>query len=159
VRELKDVPCPICAFKTNPPHDGRSHRRQGGKADVKKFSQAELEKFGYEKASWPYQSPTRRKRTALRHMFGGRASFVCIGMDWKLLMAAPAAFLFAYGIAPWLMRNTKWRLLWFVAVCALVMACIRYLHPAAMGLVGAASCLGTTARHIKLIQQKQKTAL
>jgi hypothetical protein len=30
-RQKKDVPCPICNFKTNPPHDGRMHRSQKAK--------------------------------------------------------------------------------------------------------------------------------
>jgi hypothetical protein len=38
-RQKKDVPCPICNFKTNPPHDGRMHRSQKGK---KPFTVEEL---------------------------------------------------------------------------------------------------------------------
>jgi hypothetical protein len=28
MRQIKDGPCPICHFRTNPAHDGRSHRGQ-----------------------------------------------------------------------------------------------------------------------------------
>jgi hypothetical protein len=38
-RQKKDVPCPICNFKTEPPHDGRMHRKQKTK---KAFSVEEL---------------------------------------------------------------------------------------------------------------------
>jgi hypothetical protein len=38
-RQKKDVPCPICNFKTSPPHDGRMHRSQKTK---KAFSVEEL---------------------------------------------------------------------------------------------------------------------
>jgi len=38
-RQKKDVPCPICNFKTEPPHDGRMHRSQKTK---KPFSVEEL---------------------------------------------------------------------------------------------------------------------
>jgi hypothetical protein len=38
-RQKKDVPCPICNFKTNPPHDGRMHRSQKSK---KPFTVEEL---------------------------------------------------------------------------------------------------------------------
>jgi hypothetical protein len=38
-RQKKDVPCPICNFKTDPPHDGRMHRSQKAK---KPFSVEEL---------------------------------------------------------------------------------------------------------------------
>jgi hypothetical protein len=36
----KDEPCPICHFRTDPPHDGRSHRGQSKK---KPFTAEELE--------------------------------------------------------------------------------------------------------------------
>ena len=36
----KDEPCPICHFRTDPPHDGRSHRGQPKK---KPFTAEELE--------------------------------------------------------------------------------------------------------------------
>jgi hypothetical protein len=38
-RQKKDVPCPICNFKTDPPHDGRMHRSQKSK---KPFTVEEL---------------------------------------------------------------------------------------------------------------------
>ena len=48
VRERKDEPCPICKFKTVPPHDGRRHRAQGAKK--KAFTNQELVQFGFAKA-------------------------------------------------------------------------------------------------------------
>jgi len=48
VRERKDEPCPICKFKTTPPHDGRRHRSQGAKK--KPFTNQELAQFGFAKA-------------------------------------------------------------------------------------------------------------
>jgi hypothetical protein len=38
-RQARDVPCPICHFKTTPHHDGRLHRSQKAK---KPFSVEEL---------------------------------------------------------------------------------------------------------------------
>jgi hypothetical protein len=38
-RQARDVPCPICKFKTTPHHDGRMHRSQKSK---KPFSLEEL---------------------------------------------------------------------------------------------------------------------
>jgi hypothetical protein len=38
-RQVRDVPCPICHFKTTPHHDGRMHRSQKNK---KPFSVEEL---------------------------------------------------------------------------------------------------------------------
>ena len=38
-RQVRDVPCPICHFKTTPHHDGRLHRSQKTK---KPFSVEEL---------------------------------------------------------------------------------------------------------------------
>jgi hypothetical protein len=38
-RRQRDAPCPICHFKTSPPHDARSHRGQQPK---RPFSAAEL---------------------------------------------------------------------------------------------------------------------
>ena len=38
-RQVRDVPCPICNFKTTPHHDGRMHRSQKSK---KPFSVEEL---------------------------------------------------------------------------------------------------------------------
>jgi hypothetical protein len=42
----KDEPCPICTFRTDPPHDGRSHR---GQAKKKPFTAEELEEKGLTK--------------------------------------------------------------------------------------------------------------
>ena len=43
-RILKDAPCSLCGFKTNPPHDNRTHRMQ---SDTKQpFSDAELATLG-----------------------------------------------------------------------------------------------------------------
>jgi hypothetical protein len=42
----KDEPCPICNFKTDPPHDGRSHRGQSKKRPL---SAEELEQKGLTK--------------------------------------------------------------------------------------------------------------
>jgi hypothetical protein len=39
-RVPKDEPCPICNFRTDPPHDGRSHRGQSKK---RPFTAEELE--------------------------------------------------------------------------------------------------------------------
>lgn len=47
VRAKNDGPCPICNFKTNPPHDGRRHRAQGGRKVA--FTNAELSAMGYSK--------------------------------------------------------------------------------------------------------------
>jgi hypothetical protein len=45
-RQARDVPCPICHFKTNPHHDGRMHRSQKTK---KPFSVEELVEKGLTK--------------------------------------------------------------------------------------------------------------
>jgi hypothetical protein len=45
-RQKKDVPCPLCNFKTDPPHDGRMHRSQKTK---KAFSVEELMEKGLTK--------------------------------------------------------------------------------------------------------------
>jgi hypothetical protein len=42
----KDEPCSICHFRTDPPHDGRSHR---GQMKKKPFTAEELEKKGLTK--------------------------------------------------------------------------------------------------------------
>jgi hypothetical protein len=42
-RKPKDADCPICNFRTNPPHDRRSHRNQERK---KPFTTKELEERG-----------------------------------------------------------------------------------------------------------------
>jgi len=39
--------CPICGFKTRPPHDARAHRSQ---ADKKPFTVEELKQRGYTRA-------------------------------------------------------------------------------------------------------------
>jgi hypothetical protein len=46
-RPPKDEPCPICHFRTDPPHDGRSHRGQSKK---RPFTAEELEQKGLTKA-------------------------------------------------------------------------------------------------------------
>jgi hypothetical protein len=43
---LKDVSCPICNFKTDPPHDGRTHR---GQTKKKPLTAGELEEKGLTK--------------------------------------------------------------------------------------------------------------
>ena len=45
-RQARDLPCPICHFKTTPHHDGRMHRSQKSK---KPFSVEELIKKGLTK--------------------------------------------------------------------------------------------------------------
>jgi hypothetical protein len=42
----KDGPCPICNFRTEPPHDGRSHR---GQTKKRPLTAEELEKKGLTK--------------------------------------------------------------------------------------------------------------
>jgi hypothetical protein len=42
----KDQPCPICIFRTDPPHNGRSHRGQSKK---RPFTLEELEEKGLTK--------------------------------------------------------------------------------------------------------------
>ena len=46
-RKPKDADCPICNFRTNPPHDRRSHRSQQRK---KPFTPKELEERGLVRA-------------------------------------------------------------------------------------------------------------
>lgn len=48
-RTIKDAPCPVCQFKTDPPHDARGHRSQGKRK--KPFTPAQLKELGYTKAS------------------------------------------------------------------------------------------------------------
>ncbi len=43
-----DRPCPICGFKTKPPHDARAHRAQGNKKRA--FTADELSAKGMQKA-------------------------------------------------------------------------------------------------------------
>jgi hypothetical protein len=45
-RQARDVPCPICKFKTTPQHDGRMHRSQKNK---KPFTVEELMEKGLTK--------------------------------------------------------------------------------------------------------------
>jgi hypothetical protein len=45
-RQVRDVPCPICEFKTTPHHDGRMHRSQKTK---KPFTVEELMEKGLTK--------------------------------------------------------------------------------------------------------------
>jgi hypothetical protein len=47
-RQKKDVPCPICHFKTDPPHDGRMHRSQKTKKPftVEELMERHLAKVG-----------------------------------------------------------------------------------------------------------------
>jgi hypothetical protein len=45
-RQARDLPCPICKFKTTPHHDGRMHRAQKSK---KPFSVEELMEKGLTK--------------------------------------------------------------------------------------------------------------
>lgn len=47
-RTVKDEPCPICGWKTNPPHDRRSHRTQEPK---RPFTAAELAAKGLTKVA------------------------------------------------------------------------------------------------------------
>lgn len=47
IRQKNDGPCPICNFKTNPAHDGRRHRAQGGRKQA--FSNSELSAMGFSK--------------------------------------------------------------------------------------------------------------
>ena len=45
-RPPSDEPCPICHFRTTPPHDGRTHR---GQAKKRPLTAEELEKKGLTK--------------------------------------------------------------------------------------------------------------
>jgi hypothetical protein len=45
-RQARDLPCPICEFKTNPHHDGRMHRSQKTK---KPFTTEDLMEKGLTK--------------------------------------------------------------------------------------------------------------
>jgi hypothetical protein len=47
-RQARDVPCPICEFKTEPHHDGRAHRSQEPK---KPFNEVELAERGLAKVA------------------------------------------------------------------------------------------------------------
>jgi DNA repair exonuclease SbcCD ATPase subunit len=46
--QIKDGPCPVCKFKTTPPHDARKHRSQGKKK--KPFTSQQLVEFGLGRA-------------------------------------------------------------------------------------------------------------
>jgi len=46
--KIKNAPCPICQFKTKPPHDARRHRGQKKK---RPFTAQELTAMGYAKAA------------------------------------------------------------------------------------------------------------
>lgn len=43
-----DRPCPVCQFKTDPPHDARQHRGQG--KSKRAFTTAQLNEMGLRKA-------------------------------------------------------------------------------------------------------------
>jgi hypothetical protein len=47
-RQARDVPCPICHFKTTPHHDGRMHRSQKSKKPftVEELMEKHLAKVG-----------------------------------------------------------------------------------------------------------------
>jgi hypothetical protein len=45
-RQARDIPCPICQFKTNPHHDARAHRSQQPK---RPFTEQELADKGLAK--------------------------------------------------------------------------------------------------------------
>jgi hypothetical protein len=47
-RQRRDIPCPICEFKTEPLHDGRAHRSQAIK---KAFTEEELMERGLTKVA------------------------------------------------------------------------------------------------------------
>ncbi len=49
-RTIKDAPCPVCKFKTKPPHDARRHRFSQGKKK-NPFTPAELQKLGLKKVA------------------------------------------------------------------------------------------------------------
>jgi hypothetical protein len=47
-RQTRDTPCPICEFRTEPPHDGRAHRSQETK---RAFAEEELSEKGLKKVA------------------------------------------------------------------------------------------------------------
>jgi hypothetical protein len=47
-RQVRDVPCPVCHFRTSPHHDGRMHRSQTAK---KAFTVEELMEKGLTKVA------------------------------------------------------------------------------------------------------------
>jgi hypothetical protein len=44
---IQDAPCPICGFKTEPPHDARKHRGQGKRKRA--FTGKQLQELGLKK--------------------------------------------------------------------------------------------------------------
>jgi hypothetical protein len=44
---IQDAPCPICGFKTEPPHDARKHRGQGKRKRA--FTAKQLQELGLKK--------------------------------------------------------------------------------------------------------------
>jgi hypothetical protein len=48
-RQARDVPCPICEFKTEPHHDGRAHRSQ--REPKRPFTEEELTEKGLKKVA------------------------------------------------------------------------------------------------------------
>jgi hypothetical protein len=46
-RQARDIPCPICEFKTEPHHDGRAHRSQH--EPKRPFTEEELSEKGLKK--------------------------------------------------------------------------------------------------------------
>ena len=48
-RQARDVPCPICEFKTEPRHDGRAHRSQH--EPKRPFTEEELAEKGLTKVA------------------------------------------------------------------------------------------------------------
>jgi hypothetical protein len=47
-RSNPDRPCPVCEFKTDPPHDARGHRGQG--KTKRAFTNSQLSELGLRKA-------------------------------------------------------------------------------------------------------------
>ncbi len=46
---VREAPCPICGFQTQPPHDARKHRGQGDRKRA--FTPKQLEEMGLERVS------------------------------------------------------------------------------------------------------------
>lgn len=44
-RQVRDAECPVCKFRTSPPHDARAHRGQGDRK--RPFTAAQLEERGF----------------------------------------------------------------------------------------------------------------
>jgi hypothetical protein len=49
MRRKKDVECPVCKFKTSPPHDARTHRSQGKRK--RPFNAKQLSEMGLKKVA------------------------------------------------------------------------------------------------------------